>query len=201
MSTESNMADARLLGYVGSQPGSTRDSDSWYTPDDYLESARIVLGGIGFDPFTSEAANVRVQAKQFYTIDDDAFEQPWPVVGSVWMNPPYSRGVCAKSVETFIGEYQNGAFKRGIVLVNNATEAKWFQALLLHCTAVCLTDHRISFWNEDGKAKSGNTRGQAFFYFGEEPELFVKEFDQWGTTLLVTNYREHAPREKKQRRK
>lgn len=179
-------ADSNRLGYIGSVPGSEkRDSDSWFTPPEYTESARIVLGGIGLDPFTSEEANRTVQAKQILTIDDDAFEEPWPVVGSVFMNPPYGRGLCARAIETFIAEYQNGAFKRGIVLVNNATDTKWFDALVEHASAVCFTDHRIAFYNVDGKHVSGNTRGQAFVYFGNDTSLFAAEFRQHGNVFLT----------------
>lgn len=192
-------ADAKRLGYVGKAPGA-RDSDSWYTPSPYLESARKALRGIDFDPFTSVEANERVGATQFYTEDDDALEEPWPVVRTVWMNPPYSSGMCGKAVDTFLGEFQAGSFKEGIVLVNNATDTLWWDSLMRLASAVCFTDHRIAFWNVDGKASSGNTRGQAFVYFGKDVARFAREFDRHGTCMVVMK-RVAAPRRDRDGRK
>lgn len=180
-----NKADVNRLGYVGSTPGKKRDSDSWYTPDRYLDAARTVLQGFDFDPFSSEAANGRVKATAFYTEADDALTTEWPPVRSVWMNPPYSNGLCAKAVARFVEEYRQGLFTEGIVLVNNATDTHWWDDLMRQASAVCFTDHRISFWNEDGKASSGNTRGQAFVYFGAYPDDFMRVFDQFGTCMTV----------------
>ena len=98
------------------------------------------------------------------------------------MNPPYSAKLCRDSVRLFTLEYGR-AFKEGIVLVNNATETQWFQLMLREASAMCLTDHRISFWNADGKAMSGNTRGQEFFYFGKETSRFLNEFSKHGITV------------------
>lgn len=181
-----NKADVKRLGYVGSTPGAKRDSDSWYTPDVYLDSARRALEGIDFDPFSSVAANERVKASLFYTEEDDALTRQWPTVDGVWMNPPYSNGLCGKAVTAFLEEWKAGTFKRGIVLVNNATDTIWWDDLMREATAVCFTDHRIAFWNEDGKASSGNTRGQAFVYFGKQTGRFVREFDRHGTCMVIS---------------
>ena len=186
-------ADAGMLGYVGKVPGS-RDSDAWFTPVEYVEAARKALGSIDFDPFSSDVANEVVSALAFLTQDDDAFATPWcehvKRSGSVWMNPPYSRGLAPLAVGLFLDEFAAGTFGRGVVLVNNATETRWFQRALGLASAVCLTDHRIAFWNADGKAVSGNTRGQAFLYFGGDSRRFVRAFDRYGTALLITNRRE-----------
>lgn len=192
-------ADVNRLGYVGKTPGA-RDSDSWYTPDLYLDSARKVLKGFDFDPFSSASANERVGAAAFYTEDDDALATEWPKVRSVWMNPPYSSGMCGKAVTAFLEEYQRGRFDTGIVLVNNATDTLWWDDLMRLADAVCFTDHRISFWNVDGKASSGNTRGQAFIYFGKDVARFTREFDRHGTCMVVMR-RVAAPRRDRERSK
>ena len=182
-------ASKHKLGYVGSKPGS-RDSNAWFTPDVYLNAARSALGGsIDLDPFSSEIANTRVRAKVFFTEQTDAFKQDWSAVKAktCFMNPPYSASLARDAVLRFVAEYQRGAFAAGIVLVNNATETKWFQLMLREAAAVCFTDHRIAFWNADDKAVSGNTRGQAFLYFGENPGAFAAEFAAHGAVL-------HGPR-------
>lgn len=184
-------ASASRLGYVGSVPGAKkRDSDSWFTPKNFTDSARKVMGSIDLDPFSSVAANKLVQAAEFYTEEDDAFEQSWEIKRryknkAVWMNPPYSGKLCRLAVNKFIDCYDAGTFETGIFLVNNSTETAWFQRALLNCDAVCFPGKRISFWNVDGKAVSGNTRGQAFFYFGNDPEKFRAEFEQYGAVVGI----------------
>jgi phage N-6-adenine-methyltransferase len=191
MSTIPDAADPKKLGYVGKTPGtSSRDSNAWFTPPKYLDAVRAALGGaIHLDPFSSDEANKKVQAEQFFTATDDAFSQDWSVQkdGSsyarkagarraVFMNPPYSGKLCSQAVTRFLDEFAAGSFSEGIILVNNATETKWFQRALQECAAVCFTGHRISFWNADGKAQSGNTRGQAFLYFWGECRRLSEQF-------------------------
>jgi site-specific DNA-methyltransferase (adenine-specific) len=179
-------ADKNKLGYVGSTPGSRkRDSDAWYTPKDYLDSVRKALGGhIDLDPCSCKEANLTVKAERFFSKSDDGLSKTWDA-GTVFMNPPYSVGLCPKFVQKFVDEWLAGSFATGIVLVNNATETQWFQSLLDHAEAVCFTDHRISFCTLDGKHKSGNTRGQAFFYFGRNTCDFRREFSNHGHVIVM----------------
>ncbi len=165
-------ANVFRLGYVGRQPG-TRDSDSWFTPSPILEAARIVLGRLDLDPFSSETANRAVKAKRYFTEADDAFSQEW-LATTVWMNPP----------EKFVSEYRSGHFRSGITLCNNVTETRAGQLLFRTASAVCFPDRRISFTNVDGKKMSGNTRGQMILHFGSNSKLFRKVFGQFGAVLL-----------------
>ncbi len=184
---DKNSANANRLGYVGKRPGSSirRDSDSWFTPARYLDAARSVLGRIDLDPFSSPLANLTVRARHYFTESDDAFTKTWDA-GTVWMNPPYGRS-CRAAVEKFVEQFVSGHFQSGIVLVNNATETKMFQLLLATGAAVCFTNHRISFTNRDGKRISGNTRGQAFFYFGRDAKIpaFAVAFTPFGKVLSL----------------
>jgi len=192
-----NAASANKLGYVGRTPGTERDSNSWFTPSEYIESAREALGGkISLDPFSSVHANKVVKAEQFFTEADDAFSQDWSLdvngnphgSGSrtVFMNPPYSGKLCSEAVNRFIDEWEKKAFTAGVFLVNNATETKWFQRAFGAANAACFTNHRISFWNADGKKQSGNTRGQAFFYFGDNVEEFEAAFAKHGAIVRLS---------------
>ncbi|GLR72310.1 DNA N-6-adenine-methyltransferase [Agaribacter marinus] len=185
-------ANTNKLAYIGALPGSAsakkRDSDSWFTPPEYLASVKDVLGTIDLDPFSSETANEIVGAANIFTKENSAFENDWKVTENmkVFMNPPYSAGLCGHSVNRFIEQYQAGSFVEGIVLANNATDTKWFSALVACCNAICFTNHRISFWNADRKNVSGNTRGQAFFYFGEKRPRFKKVFAKHGFVMTPT---------------
>jgi len=169
--------DFSQLGYVGSL--NTVDRNEWYTPLKYIKAARQVLGDIDFDPFSDERANEVVQANVYRGKNDP---RKWLEVHTVWMNPPYGRGLIESAIEEFCVELYAQQFE-AIVLVNNATETRWFQQLLDKMDAVCLTHHRIAFTSEDDKAVSGNTRGQAFFYFGVDSALFDHEFRKFGMIL------------------
>lgn len=171
------------MAYVGSinapEPGI--DRNEWYTPELYLQAARAVLGGIDFDPYSDEVANRTVKAKEFFT-KDHPIHTPWPQVNTVWMNPPFGRGLIDLCVDRFLVEYFRQNFE-AIVLTNNATETQWFQMLLGGSPSICLTNHRIAFVSTDGKKVNGNTRGQTFFYFGNYTEPFRQYFKEFGQIL------------------
>ncbi len=188
METQS-VAQVSRMGYVGSRPGGgadTRDSDSWFTPSRYVEAARLALGGaIDLDPYTSNAANERVGAARCYTLLSPApAGEEWDQVETVYMNPPYSGGLVLKASEQFVAAYRARRFARGIVLVNNATDTRFFNLLLREAAAVCFTSHRIAFENVDGKRISGNTRGQSFFWFSREgAKPFAQHFAAFGPVM------------------
>ena len=122
------------------------------------------------------------KANSFFTSDNSAFDNIWPVVDSVWINPPYGK-LMGKAVAKFIEEYKAGTFKSGILLCNNSTDTKWFKSLAEYTTAFCFTDHRIAFYNKDSKNMSSNTRGQIFLYFGQSPNSFKENFSEHGLVL------------------
>nr|WP_136251422.1 DNA N-6-adenine-methyltransferase [Ningiella ruwaisensis] len=187
-----NKADSRKLGYIGAVPmqngqhdsAFTRDSDAWFTPKKYINLVKRVIGDIELDPFSSAQANEVVGALRFFDESSDAFKQKWfETPGTVFMNPPYSRQLINASIACFIQHLKAGEISEAIVLVNNATETKWFQHLLDESAALCLVSKRIAFENRDGKHVSGNTRGQAFLYFGSNVRAFKRVFKTEGAVL------------------
>ena len=189
MVANKNTAIVKNLGYIGRQPTAKRNSDSWFTPRTYLESAASSLGEITLDPFSDEKANEIVKAKHFFDEKLDGLSQNWKVESSTkaFMNPPYSAGMVKQCCKRFIEAWHQKEIDAGIILVNNATETKWFQQLLSEANAICFTNHRISFWNSDGKVVSNNTRGQAFFYFGNNSKKFEKHFGVHGYCQVLDN--------------
>jgi len=67
-------------------------SNEWYSPEDICEAAKEVLGDINFDPFSCEAANSLVKARQFLSLEkgQDGFDlSQWPIHPvTVYCNPP-----------------------------------------------------------------------------------------------------------------
>lgn len=180
-----NIANVTRLGYVGSTPTTLkadRDSDSWYTPMVYVESARAVMGGIDLDPFSSDLANETIKATRYHTEKNSCLAVDWHA-SSVWMNPPYGK-LMTMAADKFLEQYAVKNFETGIILVNNSTDTKWFAKLAEHASAFCFTDHRIRFYVGDSKESStGNTRGQVFIYFGRDVAKFKQEFAKHGLIL------------------
>lgn len=152
-------------------------NNEWYTPDDILAAARDVMGGIWLDPASSEIANRRVGATIYFDKDDDGLRQSW-TGGTIWMNPPYApelvRQFADKLVET-VESYPTIA----IVLVNNATETRWFQRMAGVCRAICFPVGRVRFLDPDGNP-GAPLQGQAILYFGFDPDGFCERFADFG---------------------
>jgi len=180
------LASPNCSAAAGAPPNSRR-SNEWYTPDAYLAAVRATFGGaIDLDPFSCAVANRRVRALRYWTEQTDAFAQPDWTADNVFMNPPYSGGLVSRSVFRFVDEFVAESFPTGIVLVNNASETRWFQRALVVASALCLPDRRIAFYNLDNKNVSGNTRGQAVLLFGEAGKpAFLSEFKPFGATFAL----------------
>ena len=173
-------ADKNKLGYVITN---TRDSDSWYTPNKYIESVRFVLGSIDLDPFSSNEANHNVKASVFYTKENDSLSFTWGSFDNCYTNPPYSKGLMQKCVEKVTLEVMYNNIKNVILLCNASTDTKWFHLMLENSDLMCITLGRISFENTDGKSISGNTKGQCFFLISSDSnikEKFKQEFSKYG---------------------
>ncbi len=196
-------ANKSMMAYIGAKPSGAkpdgakpdgakpdgnkeaiRDSDSWYTPSVYTDMVREVMGKIDLDPFSSKEANSHVKAKRYFDFKSNAFKQTWfKKPGKVFMNPPYGRKIINAAIAIFIEKWNRGTISEAIVLVNNATETKWFQLLLRSSNMICLPEKRIAFEAIDGKNVSGNTRGQVFLYFGSETSKFKDVFKEIGIIL------------------
>lgn len=154
-------------------------NDEWYTPARYLDAARAVLGPIDLDPASCATANQFVQARRFYTAADDGLEQEWQA-GSVFLNPPYSRGNMRQWIGKLIGHYP-GDVQAAILLCNACTSEQWFKPLWNY--PICFPNHRIRFLGADGQPGPSPRYSNAFVYFGPETALFVETFAQFGAVV------------------
>jgi len=158
----------------------TGDEES-YTPAKYLESARVVMGGIDLDPASNEMAQEDVQATTYYTVHDDGLSQEW--AGRVWMNPPYTARVINQFIDKAVRHYQAGEITQAIILTNNNTDTSWFHQGAGAASAICFTAGRINFLKPDG-SRSSPTNGQSFFYLGHNLDAFKEEFSQYGLVMV-----------------
>lgn len=152
------------------------DSYEWYTPAEYIEAARALMGAIDLDPASCETAQGIVKAAKFYSKAEDGLQQSW--AGRVWLNPPYSAVLVRAFVDKLCQEHQAGAVSEALLITNNATDTQWFQELLAH-HPVCFTRGRVRFWGPD-RELPGPRQGQAVFYLGGNLAGFLEIFARFG---------------------
>lgn len=155
------------------------------------------MSSIDLDPFSSAGANAAVQAADYFYPNRSALTRPWrspkqksqyPNGVNVWMNPPYSQPIIGQAIEKLLKVAADGQVAQAIVLVNNATETEWFHQLVESSSALCFHRRRIGFYTRDGKAISGNTRGQVVFYLPFRHDVtpkFLQEFCVVGFPIVL----------------
>jgi ParB family chromosome partitioning protein len=149
----------------------------WYTPAAYIKAAVAVMGGIDLDPASSEMANTVVGAATFYTKADNPLCQEW--TGRVWMNPPYATAAIEHFCTKLVMHYRAGDVTEACVMVNNATETKWFQEIGTLAPAICFPKGRVRFW-QPGGSRGAPLQGQAIIYLGPSRPEFAEAFRSFG---------------------
>ena len=152
----------------------------WYTPKEYIDAVRAVLGEIDLDPATSEFANQTVQSKKIYTVETNGLDKTWE--GKVFMNPPFKNELIKQFVPKLIKHYKNNEISEAILLTDSCTETSWYQDALDTSTAYCHPKSRLKFYDPNNKIQSAH-RPQTFFYFGNNPINFCEIFKEKGYTI------------------
>lgn len=160
----------------------------WFTPPEYVEAARAVLGEIDLDPASTATANAVVQARQFYSVEDDGLAQDWD--GRVWMNPPYATALVTRFAEKLATSVRAGRVTAAVVLVNNTTETHWFRTLSDLAAAICFPTGRVRFWKPE-QVTDTPKQGQAVIYIGRDVDQFRESFRAFGE-VWVRSSRETA---------
>jgi ParB-like chromosome segregation protein Spo0J len=161
------------------------ESKEYYTPPQYIEAARQVMGDIDLDPASNERAQEWINAGTFYTAGDDGLSQSWH--GRVWLNPPYGTDKGQSNQGTWaqrlIEEYQAGNVTEGILLVKAALGYNWFEDLWIDWP-VCFARERLSFIKADGSSDGQSKMGTAFFYLGSNTKRFHEVFRSFGRVIM-----------------
>ena len=162
----------------------SHESTEWYTPPEYIEATKAVLGGIDLDPASSIAAQEIVQADHYFTLHEDGLSQDW--YGTVYLNPPYST-ICGRSnqeirSQKLIQEYAAGHITEAILLVKSALGYVWFENLW-DKYPVCFARELIRFIRPDGTAEGKDKLGSAFFYLGNNLTRFEAVFGRLGRII------------------
>jgi hypothetical protein len=200
--------------------------DAWMTDPKVLALVHKLYGRIDFDPASNLVAQEYVKAYEFCIepnspeiIDEgldnnfpincfyDGLKQKWH--GKVFLNPPYSAGNIDAFVHKAIYEWDsNFKVTEMLMLVNSATDTKWYHDLLAFSNAALLWRGRIKFWKIfDGKAhekwegikskergdnKVGNSPRylNTLFYFNRDNNIaaFEEVFKDKGTIVIPRNY-------------
>lgn len=165
-----------------------RDSNDWYTPPHFAQSARRVMGSIDLDPATSYFANRNIRADRIYTKNQDGLAPSNLWRGNVWLNPPYG-GLQKAFLERLVAEHEAGNVPQAVVCLNGYRyDTKWFQPMWRY--ALCFTSKRVGFLggaSQNGpKSEEENNpaNGTVFVYLGERRQAFADEFKRHGNVVL-----------------
>jgi hypothetical protein len=157
----------------------------WYSPADYVEPARSVLGDFDLDPCSSQTANEIIRATAFFTADEDGLSRPWS--GRLWMNPPYTNAAMNAFAAKLLGHYEQGDVTAAIMLTNNASDTGWFHALSANARGICFPRGRAHYWRGDTREQSSALQGQAIFYFGSRFDRFAGVFEGIGLVMTAAS--------------
>ena len=169
--------DAALKALKSPHVSHNSGENEWYTPVDIIEAARTCMGGIDLDPASSDLAQDAVQARHWFTKEFDGLVQPWN--GRVWMNPPYESKLIGSFVEKLL---LSDGVTQACVLVNNATETQWAQALLKRAAAACFPASRVRFLDPEGNP-GAPLQGQMVVGIGVDSAAFKSAFESFGTVV------------------
>lgn len=158
------------------------DGDEWYTPLEFIEAARRVMGDIDLDPASCYEAQEVIKARHYYTKQDDSLQSAFEWRGRVWLNPPYSMPLIKQFVTKLIDQFDMGHVSQAVILTNNSSDTSWFHELLSRFPA-CFTRGRVQFWRANHEA-FGARQGQTLFYLGEDMTKFAQEFSQLGQVVI-----------------
>jgi hypothetical protein len=156
--------------------------EEWYTPKVLLDAVRAVLGVIDLDPASCAMAQRNVQARTYYTKQQDGLHYPWH--GKIFLNPPYKEPKISRFCGYLLGQLAVGHTTEAILLVPNSTHTRWFQSVARHAQMIAFPrgKKRFDHPTKDGKSP---VSGSALLYFGPHVERFCEVCAPLGLLMPV----------------
>lgn len=122
----------------------TFDRSTWQTPPAVIEAAGLAMGGISLDPAT--APDNPTNALRFFAPGtraggfvgfaescgpDGLATLRWPEGDSLWLNPPWKRGLPVTPWAVRAGRWvDEESHRRALLLLPTSLNAAWFHGLL-----------------------------------------------------------------------
>jgi hypothetical protein len=166
-----------------------RRNGNWelYTPAPVIQAVKKTFGGkIDLDPASSDLAQTIVQAKKYYSVEDDGLQQEWH--GKVFLNPPYAKHLIIKLTTKLMEELAAQRVTEAILLVHCKTGTKWFSKIAGLASEICFP-RRIICWSPT-KTDNWSMYDQAFLYFGRNPERFLRSFRNFDNVRMLRTERQ-----------
>lgn len=147
----------------------------YYTPIEFTDTARLVMGSIGLDPASSETANKKIKADYYFS--ENGLDKTW--FGNVWMNHPFSRINNPLWINKLVNSYEDGDVEQACCITFAATSEVWFRPLLGYLQ--CFIHGRTNYYLPDDTKKKGVTKGSVITYLGDNDNDFRDMFSHFGT--------------------
>lgn len=183
------------------------DNVEYGTPSIILTYCKILLGTIDLDPSSNEYWNSRVEAKKYFTKEDNGLTKEW--YGNVFLNHPFGkkekkckpyctkkrcleRGYCITEdvpgnedwINKFISEYEKGSVKQGLNICYSSVGEKWYKPLLRYPT--CFLFPRYNYVDPIGETK-GVQKGSSVTYLGWKVSDFSYLFSNIGEVMIPSS--------------
>jgi len=135
--------------YVNS--GNSSTSMKWQTPAQVLDILYEAVGAIDLDPCspTANRATAPVKARVHFTEADDGLSLPWH--GTVFVNPPYGRGLKAW-VAKAKDEVHCGNARTVVALIPARTDTRYWHQHVAGTATVFFLRGRLTFGSADTAA-------------------------------------------------
>ena len=144
----------------------------WNTPEKIAKKVSdFWVDGIDLDPCTN--LNSKVVSKVKYDIVDDGLTKDWGSFKTIFINPPYGRGIKM----WFEKAYESSASSEIIILVPVATNTShWKEYVFGKASVGFIKDSRLKFGIGGSEDNKGAPMACCLIYYGKDKEGFKKHF-------------------------
>jgi ParB family chromosome partitioning protein len=149
-----------------------------YTSRQIITCVHRCFGRPDLDPASCAEANRTVRARRYFDRTANGLKRDW-IARTVFLNPPFERGVIQDFLWKFLLEFEYGHFAEGIVIVRPGfLTSQWFWPFIRYGVQ-CVPHRRPEYVGPKGE-KTSAPQGTLIFYLGNRREQFRSAFDDFG---------------------